>query len=427
MAGYGLPIFAASMSLILTLVSLTLTCLFVFHYSNLKACTFGRNKNGMCMYSDLIAQASTPRNGGTLSFPLTTPLSIETAPKGVSERVVIQYPSSTGTREYSVDFDYTNVVPSGSGSNEYPTSTTSSGYFCNDNGVSVYLKYYYENQWSDNLNNISNLIVKSLTDCDGPGHKSSDETDSGTCGFVVKHLSTSQNKINIIAYLKDPDIPVRSGIGVSTNTPSESLFQNFTPENNIDVYGIGRNLSESYNPMHNILDSRKRHLDGCSKDSSKCFCVEPGFVNRPHSADYSYNPSTGIYTKIPGRSGPETTRTVSSISTKPIYTIPSAGDEGRSDLVVQTSLGTIGEKDSGFTYTLGGKDLSPGQVSDQNSNRYPLQYIFCADPGTNFDPGSNSLYGQGLEDSLGTDIYLNSVSNAERDDNGQVTLGFANK
>ena len=423
MAGYGLPIFAASLSLILTLVSLTLTCLFVFHYTNLKACTFGRNKNGMCMYSDLRAAATTSRNGGVISFPLSTPLKLNTAPDFSTERVVIQYPSSQGTRDYSIDFDYTNDVPTGANRREYPEATTSSGYFCNDNGVSVYLRYYKDNNWSDNLGNISNLIVTSLTNCDGPGNKSAIATDSGTCGFVAKHLSTSQSEINITAFLKDADVPVDSGIGVSTNRASESLFENFTPENSIDRYSGGRKLVTTYNPMSNILGARKKHLDGCAKDPAKCFCVEPGFVNRPDPADYKYERTTGIYTKISdSRPGPSTTRTVSSVSSKPVYTIGS-----RTVLNVQTSLGTIGEKNKGFTYKLGGQGLSQGQVISQNSKRYPREYIFCANPGTNFTPANNTLYGETIDSDLGTSIYLNSEPNAELDSDGQISLGFANK
>ena len=163
------PVIASVVSLLSIIASLVLTCLFVFHYSNLQACTYGRNKNGMCYYSDLTARATSASNSGTIyEFPLTSPLNITSNPSGLPEQLVIQYPSGKGVKEYLVDFDYTNDVPK-PGGEEYPSSTTSSGFFYNSKGVSVYFKYYYNNNWGENLTNVSNLFKRALISNSGPG------------------------------------------------------------------------------------------------------------------------------------------------------------------------------------------------------------------------------------------------------------------
>lgn len=422
---------ASVVSLLSIIASLVLTCLFVFHYSNLQACTYGRNKNGMCYYSDLTARATSTPNPSIYEFTLTSPLNITSNPSGLSEQLVIQYPSGSSVKEYLVDFDYTSDVPSGGV--DYPSSTVSSGYFYNSQGVSVYFKYYYNNNWGDNLTNVSNLFKKALISNNGPGY-SKINTSDGTSGFAVRTIPFGNNNhIYISSFEKSTEhFPQPSLFGVSTNNQTKSVFTNFSSDTNIVNYsaGIG-NLYQSYNPMDNILAARQRHLNGCAKDSTKCFCVEPGFVIKPDGNNYTYNEAKDQFERNTGvKDGPSITKVVSLVNTTPDYSVSDTTTSNKQtggQVTVQSSLGTFQEPTEGaYNFKIDGSATTFG---DQQPLRYKRELIFCSNLEDNFDPLLNKLYGEKWteEGSLGTSVYVSSKANAEKDSDGQIYLGFADK
>jgi hypothetical protein len=421
---------ASVVSLLSIIASLVLTCLFVFHYSNLQACTYGRNKNGMCYYSDLTARATSTSNSTIYEFTLTSPLNITSNPSGLSEQLVVQYPSGTSVREYLVDFDYTSDVPSGG--QEYPTSTVSSGFFYNSQGVSVYFKYYYNNNWGDNLTNVSNLFKRALISNNGPGY-SKINTSDGTSGFAVRTIPFGNNNhIYISSFEKTTEnFQPPSFFGVSTNNQTKSVFTNFSSDTNIVNYSVGqRNLYQSYNPMDNILAARQRHLNGCAKDSTKCFCVEPGFVIKPDGNNYTYDEDNDQFERNAGvTDGPSITKVVSLVNTTPDYSVSAntSNKQTGGQLTVQSSLGTFQEPtDGSYSFKIDGNATSFGQ---QQPLRYNRELIFCSNLEDNFKPALNQLYGEDwtVVGSLGTSVYVSSKANAEKDLDGQIYLGFADK
>ena len=190
-------------------------------------------------------------------------------PSGLSgETEALKFPYVKGDSDlenFFVDLIYSDFTEGQA--IKYPSNLGTSSGFCvtPEKGVSIYLKYYYENttEWSNSHNVV----------------------EYGVCEFIntIEDAFIYMQPIETDGFVYTVPKPSSSKVQITTSLPgTSSYFQGFN-KTNILIPTAPENNAVPYNPMHDFFEAKEKTKQsrGCKNPEKPCVCIDPSSKNLP--------------------------------------------------------------------------------------------------------------------------------------------------
>ena len=307
-----------------------------------------------------------------------------------------------GTSTFSLDFNFTDSVPS-TGVSHINGLGPSAGYNVNTNGVSIYL-YPFESKTITGVSvaQIENIISLGMSASPEiayifeplEGTVAGDVPNSGI--VFVSDIVDYQFQLGTYILQNYANANPRN-LGVTNSvTGVSSLFTNFSKNNFIPYQETVSDL-KAFNITEIIKLNNYKSRQNCNSGTCVgCNCIDPVLEYIPNCKDYTYDSSTGDYTRISGKRGPAAPEKVRFCS----YLASSVAADSKSaiQINVPSAYNTLIPTDtSKVSYYSNGYDPN-NPVTDTSSfihNRYELGSVFCSNTaslGRGYQPSDNNLY-----------------------------------
>lgn len=335
---------------------------------------------------------------------------------------------------FSLDFNFTDSVPSTGVSNILGLGP-SAGYKVNTNGVSIYL-YPFEGKTITGVSaaQIENIISLGMSASSEiayifeplEGTVSGDVPNSGI--VFVSDIVDYQFQLGTYILQNYANANPRN-LGVTNSvTGDSSLFTNFSKNKFIPYQETVSDL-KAVNITEIIKLNNYKSRQNCNSGTCVgCNCIDPVLEYIPNCKDYTYDSSTGDYTRIDGKGAgaePQKVRFCSYLASSGVadaknaiqINVPSAYDS-----IIPTDTSKVSYYSSGYDPNNPVKD--PGSFKGQ---RYELGSVFCSNTaslGGGYQPSENNLY----TSKSGTNGYSDagtSVWNSKQP-NGQIVGNTVN-
>ena len=314
---------------------------------------------------------------------------------------------------------------------KYPSNLGTSSGFCvtPEKGVSIYLKYYYENtlEWP----NSHNVVEYGVSECintieDAFIYMQPIETD----GFVYTVPKPSSSKVKI-----------------TTSNGTSSYFQGFN-KTNILIPTKPENNAVPYNPMHDFFEAKEKTKQsrGCKNPEKPCVCIDPSSKNLPScksnyiaghgylipgsetnggKAKYTTNCSHAYYPgeTVPGGTG----------GTEPNYVEQLVASGSQLATSFQSGANTGGDSNAqngnmpnnkAVKLNIGKESLNDKDSATKWTDSYRPANIFCGSGPSN-NPNPMSLASTVGNPAVFTAMAGSCVPNVNIKANGKVLLGFS--
>ena len=333
-----------------------------------------------------------------------------------------------GTSVFNIDFNFTDSVPIG-GFSDILSLGPSVGYHVNpSSGVSIYL-YPFAGKTIDGVSvaQIDKVISEGMSASsdvayiDEPLEGSKSQFNNNKAGVVfVSDVDDYQFKLGTYILMSYANANPKNLSLTSSQVGVSSLFTNFQKSDSIPYQEIISNIS-AVNITEIIKLNNYSSRQNCN-DTNKtgCTCVDPAVQYLPNCNDYTYDPTTGIYTPHSGKNS----SIGGSVRFCSYLANSGAGDGSQAIAInVPSAYSSFTKDGTGVNYYKDG--FAPGKTPTTTPNfetdRYNLPSIFCSNvSGTNipndYNPENNSLYKQGSTDddyaSVGTSAWNSQNPNA---------------
>tara|TARA_R110001592_G_scaffold298774_3_gene569583 strand:- start:227 stop:1525 length:1299 start_codon:yes stop_codon:yes gene_type:complete len=350
---------------------------------------------------------------------------------GETEALTFEYATEDSTPgTFFVDLIYSDFTEGQA--IKYPSNLGTSSGFCvtPEKGVSIYLKYYYENtlEWPNSHNVVEYGVCEYInTIKDGFVFIEPIETDG--FAYIVPKIS-SGGLPSIITSLQGPS----------------NYFQGFTTSSKKGI--VPSNNSINYNPMHDFIEAKEKTKQsrGCKNPEKPCVCIDPSSKNLP-SCKSNYIAGLGYlipnattsegkpmyttncsHTYFPGETvkGPKDT---GGAKANYVEQLVASGSNLATSLQNKTgsangSIPSAGDFENKVPLKINGKKFGGSEELSKWTNSYISSNIFCGSgPSSSPDPMS-LITGVGDQRNF-TAMAGSCVPNVKIKANGQVLLGFS--